>query len=481
MVQHGQVETDYLVVGAGAMGVAFVDSLIEHSDLEVVLVERRHRAGGHWLDSYPFVRLHQPSATYGVNSTALGHGRIEPDGSEAGFYERASGTEICGYYDEIMHHRLLASGRVQFFPMCDYLGDRRFRSLVNGDVTEVTVRRRVVDATYMETRVPARDVPPFAVADGVQCIPVGELTNVAHAPAGYVIVGGGKTALDAICWLLDRGVPANDVTWIRPRDSWLLNRKFFQPGECAMDTFEGIVLEVEALRDCDSVEAIYERLEEGEVVYRVDRSVVPTMMKGATLSAAELAQLRRIDNVVRLGHVDRIDLDEIVLERGAISTSPEHLHVHCATQGLSDRPPVPIFTDETITLQVVSRVSLCMSSALIGFVEASDRTTAEKNDLCRPNPWPQTPFDFLRAILLGIKTEVGWQEADLSAWVDSSRLNVVGGLTHHPDQNAVEALQSRFLAALFPALDNFEQLAAQASDAERARIFELEDDRRKAG
>ncbi|MGZ4735005.1 MAG: hypothetical protein ACXVKA_12585 [Acidimicrobiia bacterium] len=475
MVEHGQVETDYLVVGAGAMGVAFVDSLIEHSDLEVVMVERRHRAGGHWLDSYPFVQLHQPSATYGVNSTVLGQDRIEPDGSEAGFYERASGTEICGYYDEIMRHRLLASGRVQFFPMCDYLGDGRFRSLVNGDVTDVTVRRRVVDATYMATRVPAREPPPFAVADGVQCVPVGELTRLSHVPAGYVIVGGGKTALDAICWLLDRGTPADDISWIRPRDAWLLNRKFFQPGDCVMETFEGIVLELEAMRDCDSVEEIYERLEEREVVFRVDRSVVPTMMRGATLSAAELAQLRTIDNVVRLGHVERIDLDEIVLEQGTIPTSPEHLHVHCATHGLSDRPPVPIFTEKTITLQVLSRISLCMSSAFIGFVEGSDRTTAEKNRLCRPNPWPQTPFDFLRAILLGIKTEVGWQDPDIRAWVDTSRLNLVGGLVRQADQNAVQALQSRFLAALFPALDNFEHLAAQASAAERSRIFEHEE------
>ncbi len=472
MVEHHEIETDYLVVGAGAMGMAFVDSLVEHSDLEVVVVERRHRAGGHWLDSYPFVQLHQPSATYGVNSAVLGQDRIEPDGGDAGFYERASGTEICGYYDEIMRHRLLASGRVQFFPMCDYLGDRRFRSLVNGDVTGVTVRRRVVDATYMATPVPAREPPPFAVADGVQCVPVGELTNVAHVPAGYVIVGGGKTALDAICWLLDRGTPADDITWIRPRDSWLLNRKFFQPGECVLETFEGIVLEIEAMRDCNSVEEIYERLEEHEVMYRVDGSVTPTMMKGATLSARELAQLQRIDNVVRLGHVERIAPDEIVLEGGTIPTSPQHLHVHCATQGLSDRPPVPIFTDETITLQVVSRVSLCMSSAFTGFVETTDRTTTEKNRLCPANPWPQTPFDFLRAVLLGIKTEVGWQDPDISAWVDASRLNLVGGLIRHPDQDAVQALQSRFLAALFPALSNFEQLAAKASDAERARIFE---------
>lgn len=475
MVEHGQLETDYLVVGAGAMGVAFVDSLIEHSDADVVVVERRHGAGGHWLDSYPFVQLHQPSAFYGVNSTGLGQDRIEPTGSEAGFYERASGTEICGYYDEIMRHRLLGSGRVRFFPMCDYLGDRRFRSLVNGETSDVRVRRRVVDATYMATRVPASEPPPFAIADGVQCVPVGELTKVAHAPAGYVIVGGGKTALDAICWLLERETPANDITWIRPRDGWLLNRKFFQPGERVMETFEGIVLEIEGIAECDSVEEIYERLEERGVVLRVDRSVVPTMMKGATLSAGELELLRQVENVVRMGHVDRIDLDEIVLEHGSIPTSPEHLHVHCATNGLSDRPPVPIFTDDAVTLQVVSRISLCMSSAMIGFVEASGRTTAEKNRLCRPNPWPQTPFDFLRAILLGIRTELEWQAPDLQVWVNASRLNLLGGLVDHPDGEAVGALQGRFLAALSPALNNLEQLAAQASDPERARIFETAD------
>jgi hypothetical protein len=475
VVEHAQLETDYLVVGAGAMGVAFVDSLIEHSDADVVLVERRHRAGGHWLDSYPFVQLHQPSAIYGVNSTVLGQDRIESDGSEAGFYERAGGTEVCGYYDEIMRHRLIGSDRVRFFPMCDYLGDRRFRSLLNGEVTDVTVRRRVVDATYMTTRVPACEPPPFAVADGVRCVPVGELTKVAHAPAGYVIVGGGKTALDAICWLLERETPADDITWIRPRDSWLLNRRFFQPGDGVMETFEGIVLELEATAECDSVEAVYERLEEREVMLRVDRSVVPTMVKGATLSTGELELLRQIERVVRLGHVERIDLDEIVLERGTIPTSPEHLHVHCATHGLSDRPPVPIFTDDTVTLQVVSRISLCMSSALLGFVEASARTTAEKNRLCRPNPWPHTPFDFLRAILLGIRTELAWQDADIQAWMNASRLNLVGSLVDQPDQDAVRSLQGRFFTALFPALENLERLAAHASDAERARIFEPAD------
>jgi NAD(P)-binding Rossmann-like domain len=47
------LETDYLVVGAGAMGMAFTDALVDHADVHVTLVDRRHAAGGHWQDAYP--------------------------------------------------------------------------------------------------------------------------------------------------------------------------------------------------------------------------------------------------------------------------------------------------------------------------------------------------------------------------------------------------------------------------------------------
>src|SRR6478609_6319601 len=237
MGELARIETDYLVVGAGTLGMGFVDTLIDHCDADVVMIDRRHRPGGHWLDAYPFVQLHQPSMNYGVNSTALGEDRIEPDGLDAGFYERAAGTQICAYFDDIMRHRMVASGRVRFLPMCEYLGGRRFRSLVTGDETDVVVRKRVVDATYMQSRVPATEPPPFAVADGVRCIPVGELTKVTEPPAGYVIVGAGKTAMDAVVWLLDRGTDPDSITWIRPRDSWLLSRKGFQPATGVVQTF----------------------------------------------------------------------------------------------------------------------------------------------------------------------------------------------------------------------------------------------------
>jgi hypothetical protein len=469
MTEHSKLETDYLVVGAGALAMAFVDSLIEHSDADVVMVERRHRAGGHWLDSYPFVQLHQPSRYYGVDSTSLGQDRTEPAGMDAGFYERASGAEICGYFDEVMRHRFLASGRVRFFPMCDYLGERRFRSRVTDEVTDVTVRSHVVDATYMATRVPATDPAPFDVVDDVRCVPVGELTTLASPAAGYVIVGGGKTALDAVCWLLDRGTEPDDITWIRPRDSWILNRAFFQPGQAK--TFAGVALQLEAMVTSDSVQEAYERLETEDVMLRTDPAVVPTMMKGGTVSVGELEQLRRVQNVVRLGHVERIEPDQIVLEHGSIPTTPDHLHVHCAASGLSDNPPRVIFADEMITLQLVTRVGLTLSGALLGFLETTGRTTGEKNQLCVPTAWPHTPFDYFRAVLAGINTEMRWQDApDLQQWLDSSRLNLIRGLNE--DDATVRELQGRFFAALFPAFDKLQVFAAQATPQERARMFE---------
>src|SRR5260370_38672172 len=91
-------ETDYLVVGAGAMGMAFTDALIDHADVHVTLVDRRHASGGHWLDAYPFVRLHQASLFYGVASMVLGRGAVEASGPGAGVQEGARQAGVHAHY-----------------------------------------------------------------------------------------------------------------------------------------------------------------------------------------------------------------------------------------------------------------------------------------------------------------------------------------------------------------------------------------------
>ena len=131
------LEADHLVVGAGAAGLAFVDALVEHDpEARVVLVDRRDGVGGHWRAAYPFVRLHQSSTYYGVASTLLGGDRLQTDGPEAGLHERADQPTILAYYAQV-RDRLLATGRVQLFTGCDFLGGRTFASLTTGERFEV--------------------------------------------------------------------------------------------------------------------------------------------------------------------------------------------------------------------------------------------------------------------------------------------------------------------------------------------------------
>ena len=112
------LETDYLVIGSGAMGMAFSDELLtRNSSVRVIMVDRHAKPGGHWNDAYAHVTLHQPAAFYGVNSEDLGPG---------GTY-LASGTEVLAYYERVLD-KWLATGRLQYFPMCEYRGDASFRS-----------------------------------------------------------------------------------------------------------------------------------------------------------------------------------------------------------------------------------------------------------------------------------------------------------------------------------------------------------------
>ena len=239
----GGIETDYLVVGAGAAGMAFADALIAACDADVVLVDRRHRPGGHWNDAYPFVRLHGPSALYGVNSRSLGSDSVEQTGPNAGFYPRATAAEICDCYQRVLDEQLLPSGRVRFFGMSDCLpaerGEHRFVSRLTGDATTVRVRRRVVDARYLEPSIPATHAPSFNADPGVRLVPVNDLVRLDGPAGGFTIIGGGKTAIDACLWLMETGVPPEAIRWIRPRDAWLLDRAFQQPLDLVPQLIEG--------------------------------------------------------------------------------------------------------------------------------------------------------------------------------------------------------------------------------------------------
>ena len=210
--------TDYLIIGSGTAGMSFADQLLTDTNATIGIIDRHHMPGGHWNDAYSFVRLHQPSAFYGVGSRQLGSNRIDVSSLNRGYYELASGPEIVSYFDRLMQERFLPSGRVQYFPMCDHLGDGRFVSLVSGTIQQVAFSKKLVHATFLNTQVPSTHTPSFRVAEGVKLVTPNLLPISAPGHQRYVILGGGKTAMDVGTWLLQMGVRPENIRWIVPRD-----------------------------------------------------------------------------------------------------------------------------------------------------------------------------------------------------------------------------------------------------------------------
>jgi hypothetical protein len=457
-MQH-QLETDYLVVGAGAAGMAFTDALLQHSNATVTMVDRRDAPGGHWQDAYPYVRLHQPSAFYGVSSVPLGQDAIDAVGLNAGFYELAGPDELRAYYERVMNRHFLPTGRVRYFPNCEYVGEHRFISRVAEASWQVRVHRKLVDTTYLEGTIPATDPPPFAVADGVRCVPAGEIARIKDRPERFVIIGAGKTALDAGTWLFARGVPASAICWIKPREAWWLNRRFQQPYTKLPDFYWGTSIQVEAIAVATSVADLVARLESEAIFVRVDPDVTPTMFRGAVVSESEIALLRQINDVVRLGHVRRIEKGEIVLDEGRVPTSERTLHVHCASRALARRPLRRIFEAKRVTVQPVLWGFACYQFAMLGVVEATIESDEEKNRLCPPIAYWDEDKDYLIAFLARLKGDrVRAMHPVLGNWMKTTRLNPVSGLSSYFDDARVIEARERIQRFAPAAVGNIEKL-----------------------
>ena len=437
--------------------------MAEADAVQVTIVDTRPALGGHWLDAYPFVRLHTPSSYYGVNSLPLGEDKVDLVGENAGFYERAAGQEVREHFAAAAR-RLAETGRVRLLAGHEHLGrdsaGEQIRDVASGRVTSLKVRRKVVDARYLEGSIPATHAPSFDVAADARCVPVNDLPAVADRASTYAVIGSGKTAADACMWLLENGTEPERIRWVRPREAWFYDRRHFQPLAQVGGIVEGLALDAEAGAAATSVENLRERLEGCGRLLRIDPSRPAAMYRGTMLSSPELQALRQIQEVVRLGHVRRIEPDRILLARGELETSRRTLHVDCTAFGLSDAPATPVFQPRRIVLQQVRHLSPCFNAALIGFVEASREEDADKNRLCPPNPYPQSLEDWPRMTASTWRAEGRWlRESDLSGWIADSRLNLLRALPEHAGEQSVQGALKRYLTNVGAATAQLESLS----------------------
>ncbi len=467
-----RIETDYLVIGSGAAGLAFADTLLDETDARIAIIDRHGKPGGHWNDAYSFVTLHQPSAFYGVNSMALGSRRKDVIGPNKGMDELASGPEIAAYYDQLMNQKLLPSGRVAYHPMCNHLGDNAFESVLSGARTQVHVRKKVVDATYHSPAVPSTHAPRFRVADGVRLLPPNALPQLgvsrqSKAARRFVILGAGKTAMDACVWLLNAGAEPDAIAWVMPRDSWLVNRVTTQPAPEFFDqSIGGQADQMEAFAKATSTADLFARLEACGALLRIHSDQTPTMFHLATITPGEIDLLRKIGNVIRKGRVQAIEADHLVLDGGREPMPTDTLYIDCTASAVEPRPLQPIFQRDKLLLQLVRLPQPAFSAALVAYVEAHYGDDEEKNRLCGTVPFPHTLDDYLRSMAANLRNQFQWsQDKTLRQWIRDSRLDGFGRLMSSIDPQDTHKLATvdRLRKNAVAAMANLPRLLAAAS------------------
>jgi hypothetical protein len=275
--------------------------------------------------------------------------------------------------------------------------------------------------------------PHFLIDNGVQLVAPHRLSNVLRhgpLPSGYVILGGGKTGMDVAYWLLTTGVPPEAITWIRPRDAWLINRRAVQP---AMEFFEECIgaqaAQVEAYAEATDVEDLFDRLEHAGVMLRIDRSVRPQMMHFATISTREIEVLHTIKNVIRRGRVRRIRAHSIEFADGDEPMCGSPMYIDCTASAAVPCPVQPVFQGDRIILQYIQSPRTSLSAAMIAFVEAHKHDDAIKNALCEPVSMSDTVADYVPLILGNmVNQQRQAHDSDLRRWLRTSRLDGFSGL-----------------------------------------------------
>jgi len=450
------IKTDYLVVGSGAVGMAFVDTLLdEMPKADIVMVDRFAKPGGHWNSAYPFVTLHQPSAFYGVNSRELSQGLRDETGLNKGLGDLATGAEILAYFESVMRQRFLTSGRVRFYPLSDYQGDGVFKHRLTGAETKVDMSK-TVDCTHLNTSVPSTHTPNFSVADDVRFMPLNNLPLISDAPKGFTVIGGGKTGIDAILWLLENDVPPQNIRWVKSRDAWLINRKNTQPfPEFFEDTMGNQAKMFEAIAGAESKSDMFDRLEDCGYFLRLDPTLRPTMFHGATVSELELEELRRVKDIVRKGRVASITADNITFVNGRTEPTLGHVIVDCSASAIKDNVIKPVFQGDLITPQTVRSYQPVFSASVIAWIEANIEGEAAKNALSEVVPLPDDLDTFIRMTAANMMNQALWsQNKDLRNWMREQRLDGFSKMVSEvdPADDAKTHILKRMRAAAMPAM-----------------------------
>jgi len=357
--------SELIVIGAGITGLnalAVAGRYLSPRD-RVVLVDSRPRAGGMWVDTYDFVRLHQPHPIFTAGDIAWQLGK--PAGHLA---TREEVLDHLRYCVDVVGTRVDLDERFGW----EYMQHSEAGGTVtvnvrgpDGQVETLTTKRLI--KAYGNDVLPSsplslssaavRSTTPEALSDLI--------AKRSDDSSPVWIIGSGKTATD-VALMLRRECPGRELNMVAGSGTMFSRRETFfptGPGRWYGGTRINAMLRQVALR--------FDGTNEQDVAawfadtYGISPSAEPANFFSAYLSDAECAGVRAGVRRIESGHLDDVldtaDGPMIVLRDGrALEIPADSWIVNCTGYLAQPRRPYEPFvseTDNVLSIQLRSSIT----------------------------------------------------------------------------------------------------------------------------
>lgn len=398
------LECDYLVVGAGAATLAFIDTLLtELPELKIILIDKKEIPGGHWVDAYGFVHLHQPSIVYGLASEQLEGNwlKLMLTKFTLPWKHRANKDEILTYFGKFVSEKV-KSQQVDFYPSSIYDFEKEekdphlsdvdghsfhYFSSVDGTLSyKVKVNEKLIDGTQGACIIPHDSPLQFPVDEDARVMTPNQIYDAFEGESEesklmlqnkYVVIGAGKTGMDCIIYLQrTMKVDPADIAWVISSDVWMAN--------LGGGTFWDY-LKILANSDNDKQKANLAAEEKGLFV-RLDKNIMPTKFRFPLIPPNELELLRNVETVIRRGRITAIvrkNNSDVRVEFGsgnspweAFAPIEKCVFVHASSPGpFNDNDlEAPFFNNsKKMTLNQLFLPPISLSMSTLAKIEATRR------------------------------------------------------------------------------------------------------------
>ena len=368
---NNDIAYDYLVVGAGATGMCFVDVILRCTNKTVCLVDKKIGPGGHWHEPYPYVKLHQPPQTYGIESIPL---------------TQDDGISVKKHFETALAH---------------FATNKNFTALFNirVDINNPSISHKtLVDARYLEvTRIPSswNMLTPWTLPEPVK--------------KTYIVVGGGKTGMDTCLYLKQY---AEKVIWVISHDAYWIKRESIETGYGQYPRYTKCAKVMEWI--VSTLPGWFSMSLDNRIVSMVGR---PERYRCGIVNESEWDAIQGVE-IVRKGYVTNRVGDTLTFEDGSTLCIPNAVFVDCIQQGLPRQKTQQIFQKHKIVLQPVVMCQPCFSATIIAKMVA----TNTRLDL-QPVWHPKTCEDGVIGYAKSMTNLAKIHESKLKDIVLESRLN----------------------------------------------------------